>query len=93
MCNGGRGPNRVQYALKENEKGYEGCLKEYTMGTRRSGEVKESLNDRQTPPIRGLCEGRENRGSVSIEEAPDSVRGVTGVQYPSRTSRKVIGCG
>ena len=46
---------------------------------------------RSNLPDRGLCEGRENGGSVPIGEAPDSVRGLSGVQYPSRVNEKVFG--
>ena len=53
------------------------------MGTRRSVQVKQSLKEGETLSLRGLCEGRENRGSETIEEAPESVRGLTGVQNPS----------
>ena len=44
---------------------------------RRSVEPNQSLKDRQTPSLRVLCEGRNNRGSVPIGEASDSVRGLT----------------
>ena len=81
VCEGRRGPNRVQYALKENEERYGGCLKAQ-MGTARSVEVKQSLHEGQNPSLRGLCEGRENRGSTTTGEAPGSLRGLTRVQYP-----------
>ena len=81
----------VQYTSKENEKGYGGCLKAQ-IGTRRSTEVKESLKEGQNPSLtRVLYERRGNRGSVTIGEAPDSVRGVTRVQYPSRVNGKGYG--
>ena len=54
-----RGPNRVQYALKENGKGYRGCLKART-DAGRSVEMKQSLNEGQKPSLRGLCERQEN---------------------------------
>ena len=87
MCDGGRGPNRVQYRLNENEKGYGGCLKA-RIGTGRSMEVKQSLKEGQYLSLRGLCEGRGNRGLVPTGEAPDSVRGLTRVQHPSRMNEK-----
>ena len=43
MSDCGKGPNRVHYALKENEKGCDGCLKAW-MGTGSSREVNQSLN-------------------------------------------------
>ena len=45
----------------------------------------------QNPSLRGLCEGRENRGSAHIGEAPDSVRGLTRVQFPSRVNGEGYG--
>ena len=51
----------------------------------RSGQVKQPPKEEQNPSLRaGLCEGRENRGSAPIGEAPDSVKGLTGVKHPSR---------
>ena len=61
------------------------------MGTERSVEVNQSLKEGQTPSLRELCEGRENRGSATIGEAPDNVRGLTRVQYPSRRNAKGYG--
>ena len=90
VCHGGRGPNRVQYALKENQTGYGGCLKAGT-GTVRSVKVKQSLKERQNPSLKGLCEARGNRGSVTTGEAPGSVRGLTMAQYPSRVIEKGYG--
>ena len=40
---------------------------------------------------RGLCEGRKNRGLVTIGKAPDSMRCLTRVQYPSKVSKKGYG--
>ena len=80
MCDGGRGPNRVQYALKENEKGYGGWLKAQ-MGMGRSVEVNQSLKEGQNPSLRGLCGGRENRGSAPHREAYGSVTGLTRVHF------------
>ena len=37
------------------------------------------------------CEGRENSGSSPIREAPDGVRGLTRIQYPSRVKKKGYG--
>ena len=48
--------------------------------------MKQSLKEGQNPTLRGLCEGRENRGSGPIGEASDSVRGLTRDQYPSRVN-------
>ena len=50
--------------------------------------MKRSLREGQNPSLRGLCEGRENRGSVTIGEAPDSVRDLTRVQYPVSVNGK-----
>ena len=36
-------------------------------------EVNQSLKEEQKPPFRGVCEGRENGGSVTIGEVPESV--------------------
>ena len=81
VWDGGRGPKRIQYALKEKEQGYEGCLKAQ-MGPGRSEEAKQqSLKEGQNPPLIGSCEGRENRGSATIGKAPESVR-LTRVYYP-----------
>ena len=90
MYDGGRCPNRVQYAFKENKKGYGGSLKAQ-MGMGRSVGPNQSLKEGQNPSVRGLCEGRENRGLVPIGEAPGSVRDLTRVQHPSIVNRK--GCG
>ena len=90
LYDSGRGRNRVQYALEQNEKEYGGWLKA-PMSTGRSVEVKQSLKERQNPSFRGLCEGRESRGSASTGEAPDSVRDLTRVQYPSRVNGKGYG--
>ena len=54
-------------------------------------EPKQSLKEGQNTSPRGMCEGRENRGSVPIWEAPDSVRGLTRVQYPSSVNGKGYG--
>ena len=89
MCYDGRGPNRVQYALKENEKGHGGLLGEQ-MGARRSVELKQSLKGVQNQTLKGVCEGREIRGLATIGEAPDSVRGPTMSQYPSRANITVM---
>ena len=51
----------------------------------------QSLKEGQNALIRGLCEGRANRGVVPIGEAPDSVRDLTRVQHPSIVNGK--GCG
>ena len=80
MCDGERGSKRVQDALNENEKGYRGWLKA-RMGTGRLVELKQFLEEGQNSTLRGVCEGRENRVSTSIGEAPDSVRGLTKVHY------------
>ena len=56
------------------------------MGTVKTAEVKQSLKRGQNPSLRGVCEGRKNRGLVSIGEALDSVRGLTRVQYSSRVN-------
>ena len=61
------------------------------MGMGRSVGPNQSLKEGQNPSVRGLCEGRENRGLVPIGEAPDSVRDLTRVQHPSMVNRK--GCG
>ena len=61
------------------------------MGTRRSVQLKQSLQEGRNPSLRGLCEGRENRGSATIGEAPESVRGLTMVQYSSRVNGKGYG--
>ena len=61
------------------------------MGTVRSVEVKQSPKEGQNPSLRGLCEGRENRGSATIGEAPESVRGLTRVQYPPRVNERGYG--
>ena len=45
VCDGGRGPNRVQYALKANEQGYGACFE----GTGSHGEVSGG----ETVPQRG----------------------------------------
>ena len=45
----------------------------------------------QNQSLRGLCEGRENRGLAPVGEAPDSVRGLTRVQYSSRVDGKEYG--
>ena len=49
-------------------------------------EVNQSLEESQILSFRGLCEGRENRGSAPIGEESDSVRGMTRVQYSSRVN-------
>ena len=51
------------------------------MGMERPVEVKRSLNKGPKLSHRKLCEGREDRGSVTIGEPSDSVRGLTRVQY------------
>ena len=56
------------------------------MGTGRSVEPVWSLKEGQNQTLRDGCEGRENRGSAIIGEAPDSVRGLTRLQYPSRVN-------
>ena len=63
------------------------------MGMDRSVEVIQSLKEGQHWhwSLRGLCEGRENRGSAPVGEAPDSVRDLTRVQYPSRVNEKGYG--
>ena len=61
------------------------------MGTGRSVEVKRSLKEGQFPTLRGVCGERENRGSATIGEALDSIKGLTVLQYPSRVNEK--GCG
>ena len=53
--------------------------------------MKQSLNEGQNPTLRGVCEGRENRVSVTLGEAPGSVRGLTRVQYPSSVTKQVCG--
>ena len=58
------------------------------MGTGRSMKVKNSLKVEHNPPLRGLCEGRGKRWSATVGEAPDSVRGLTSVQYTSRVIGK-----
>ena len=60
------------------------------MGRGRSVDVKQSFKEGQTLSLRGLCEGRENRGSVPIGEASDSARGRTMVQDPSKNEWKRI---
>ena len=67
MFDGGRCPNRVQSAFKENKKDMGGSLKAQ-MGMGRSVGPHQSLKEGQSPPVRGLCEGRENRGLVPIGE-------------------------
>ena len=58
------------------------------MGQGTSVDPNQSLKEGQNQSLRGLCEGRENRGAAPIREAPDSVRDLTRVQYPSRVSTK-----
>ena len=61
-------------------------------GYREVSEAKTVLHkEEQNASVRGLCEGRENRGSAPIGEAPGSVRGLTRVQYPSRMNRNWYG--
>ena len=48
----------------------------------------QSLKEGQNLSLRGLCEERENRGLASIGEAPDSVRGLTRLKYPSNINGK-----
>ena len=59
------------------------------MGTGRVIGGNQFLKERQNPSLRGMCTGRENRGSSSIGEAPDSVRGLARAQYPSRVNKKI----
>ena len=47
------------------------------MGMVRPVEPNQSLKEGQNPSLRGLCERRNNRGSVPIGEAPDIMRGLT----------------
>ena len=68
-----------------------GGLSKAQMGMGRSVGPNQSLKEGQNLPVRGLCEGRKNRGLVPIGEAPDSVRDQTRVQHPSMVNRK--GCG
>ena len=86
----GRGPNRVQYALKENETRSGECFKAW-MGTGRSVEPNQTLKEGENLSLRGLCEGRKNREAVPSGEAHHSVKGLTRVQYPSRVNGKGYG--
>ena len=87
VWDGGRGPKRIQYALKEKEQGYEGCLKA-PMSTGKSVEVKQFLKESHNPSLRGLWEGRENIVTTTIGEAPDSVRDLTRIRDLSRVNEK-----
>ena len=51
-------------------------------------EPNQSLEKGQNLSFVGLCEGRENRGSPLIAEAPDSMRGLSRVQYLSGVNGK-----
>ena len=59
-------------------------------GIDRQGEASggETVPQRGANSIseRNMCEGRGNRGSAPIGGAPDSVRGLTRAQYPSRVN-------
>ena len=61
------------------------------LGTGRSVEVKQSLKGRQHPSLGRVCEAIVNRGMATIGEAPESVRGLTRVQYPSRVDERGYG--
>ena len=61
------------------------------MSTVRSGKVKQSVRERQTLSLRGLCEGRGKSGPAPIGEARDSVRGLARAQYLLRVSGKGYG--
>ena len=61
------------------------------MGRGRSVEVNQSLKGDQNPSLRGLCEGRENERWAPFGEAPDSVKDLTRVSYPSRVNEKGYG--
>ena len=54
----------------------------------KSVEVKWSLKVWQNPSFRGLCNGRDIRESETSGKIPDSVRGLTRAQYPSRVNGK-----
>ena len=55
VCDGGRGPNRVQYALKQNQQRYGGWLKAKE-GTETSVEVKQSVKKGQNAALGWVCE-------------------------------------
>ena len=57
------------------------------------GEIVAQQGAKSNPPSSEgyLCGGRENRGSELIGEAPESDRGLTRVQYPSRVNEKGSG--
>ena len=59
--------------------------------TARSVRVKWSVKGGAKWAFRGVCEGVKNRGLVPLGEAPDSMRGLTRVQYPSRVNRTGYG--
>ena len=61
------------------------------MGTGSTVEVTQSLKEWQNLSLTGQCEGRENRGSAPIGEAPDSMKHLTRVQYPSRMNETGYG--
>ena len=88
----GRGPTRVKYALKGDERGYREWLNAQ-LCTGISVEVNLSLKEGQSCTLRGVCKGRENRGLATVGETPDSVRGLTRVQYPTRVIGKQYGGG
>ena len=46
---------------------------------------------RQHPSLGRVCEAIVNRGTATIGEAPESVRGLTRVQYPSRVNERGYG--
>ena len=59
------------------------------MGTGRSVEVNQSRREGEIRLSEG-CVREGKRESVTTEGAPDSVRGLTRIQYPSRVNGK--GC-
>ena len=63
----------------------------YSWAPWRSVESNQSFKERQNPSLRGLCERRRNREPSPIGQAPDSVRSLTRVQYPSRVNEKGYG--
>ena len=54
------------------------------------GEIVPQRGVKETAPQgrAGAGEGRENTVPMPIGEAPDSMRGLTRVQYPSRVNEK-----
>ena len=66
MCDSGRGPNKVQHALKANENGMWRVFED-TDGHRGSVEVKQTLQEGQnSSSVRRLCEGRKTEGQCPL---------------------------